>query len=59
MGERGIDCEGLEVALTVWEAAQAQMDDRLHKNREATSARLFWKALNVRTVRLQPRRPGQ
>lgn len=55
MGELGVDFEGLEVALTVWEAAQAQMDDRITRNREAASARMFWRA--IRVARLQPRRP--
>lgn len=56
MGER-VDIDGLEVALTVWEAAQAQLDDRVTRNREAVSARMFWKAVTVGAARLQPRGP--
>lgn len=56
MGER-IDVKGLAVALTVWEGGQAQLDDRMTRNREATSARMFWKAIRVGAARLQPRRP--
>jgi len=58
MGDR-IDIEGLGVALTVWEGGQQQLDELKTKSREATSARLFWRAITEGAARLQPRRPEQ
>ena len=62
----GVDVEGLAVALSVEAHAQLQMDDQIAKAREATAARLFFKALGIEGAQRQPRplphhrrRPGE
>ena len=51
----GVDVEGLAVALSVEAHAQLQMDDQIRRAREATSGRLFWRALGIEGAQRQPR----